>query len=181
MSLFNWFGKKEPPTVTAKSLVWMHAAARQKGVLQLMQKHSNSVLVAWFPETQRQWQTFMQQQGFNNKVMIARQINAVQLVNKMVILLEHYPLASKESAFLESLHSDSILITSSLDEPLFNYFGGDRISKLLEGMGMNGDEAIEHELVTSAIRNAQRKLEKNVLMEQTANSMQEWFDKNGRK
>ena len=113
--------------------------------------------------------------------MIARQVNALQLVNKMVILLEHYPLASKESAFLENLHSDSILITSSLDEPLFNYFGGDRISKLLEGMGVNGDEAIEHVLVTRAIRNAQRKLEKHVLMEQTANSMQEWFDKNGRK
>ncbi|MBC7826508.1 MAG: hypothetical protein H7122_02090 [Chitinophagaceae bacterium] len=181
MGLFNWLGKKEKhPPVRARTLVWMHGAAKQKGVLQLMKKNTNAVVIAWFPQTQQHWQNYLLQQGRSDTVMIVRQTSALQLVNKTVILLEHYPLAGKESAFLENLHGDNIYIAIALDDPLFNYFGGDRIAALLQAMGTNQDETIEHELVTRAIHNAQMKLEKRLSMENTANSMQEWFEKNAR-
>jgi len=44
----------------------------------------------------------------------------------------------------------------SLDDDLFKIFGGERISKILDGLGMEEDESIEHSFITKAIINAQR-------------------------
>ncbi|MBK6849929.1 MAG: preprotein translocase subunit SecA [Proteobacteria bacterium] len=47
----------------------------------------------------------------------------------------------------------------SLEDDLLRIFGSDRISGLMERLGMNDDEPIEHRFVTRAIGNAQKKVE----------------------
>ncbi len=47
----------------------------------------------------------------------------------------------------------------SLEDDLLRIFGADRITGLMERMGMEEDEPIEHGLVTRAIENAQKKVE----------------------
>src|SRR5581483_304900 len=47
----------------------------------------------------------------------------------------------------------------SLEDDLMRIFGGDRITGLMERLGMEEDVPIEHGLVTRAIENAQRKVE----------------------
>jgi preprotein translocase subunit SecA len=47
----------------------------------------------------------------------------------------------------------------SLEDDLMRIFGGDRITGLMETMGMKEDEVIEHSLLSRAIENAQRRVE----------------------
>ena len=47
----------------------------------------------------------------------------------------------------------------SLDDPLMRIFGSDRLSGLMQKLGMKEGEAIEHPWVTKSIENAQRKVE----------------------
>ena len=47
----------------------------------------------------------------------------------------------------------------SLEDDLLRIFGSDRISGIMEKLGMEEDEAIEHNMISRAIENAQRKVE----------------------
>ncbi len=47
----------------------------------------------------------------------------------------------------------------SLEDDLLRIFGGDRIGGLMERLGMEEGEAIEHDLLTGAIRRAQKRVE----------------------
>ncbi len=47
----------------------------------------------------------------------------------------------------------------SLEDDLMRLFGGDRMVGLVEKMGLEEDEAIEHRLLTNSIENAQKKVE----------------------
>ena len=47
----------------------------------------------------------------------------------------------------------------SLEDDLLRIFGSDRISSIMERLGMEEDEPIEHSMITRAIENAQRKVE----------------------
>lgn len=146
--------------------------------MQLLQQFPQAVLLAWFPESQLRWQSVLEQTGISRQVMLARSTSALQLANKTIILLEHYPIASKEETFLQSLQQQEIYVLGSLDEPIFSQFGGERIIDMMRRMGIREDEPVQHKLITQSLQNAQRKLEKKVTMEQTSHSMKEWFVKN---
>ncbi|MFQ5456856.1 MAG: SEC-C metal-binding domain-containing protein, partial [Myxococcota bacterium] len=47
----------------------------------------------------------------------------------------------------------------ALEDDLLRIFGGDRISPLMEKLGMEEGEAIEHKLVSRAVENAQKRVE----------------------
>ncbi len=47
----------------------------------------------------------------------------------------------------------------SLEDDLLRIFGSDRLSSIMDKLGMEEDEPIEHSMVTRAIENAQRKVE----------------------
>jgi len=153
----------------------MHEAGKQQGCISLLKQYSNVALIAWFPETQRHWQSFFEQHSIAATVLLARQVNLLQLVNKIIILLEHYPIFTKEHDFLQSLKVPEVIILSSMDEPLFTRFGGERIIDLMQKLGVDENEAIEHKLITQSLKQAQKKLEDKVITEHNANSMKEWF------
>jgi len=47
----------------------------------------------------------------------------------------------------------------SLEDDLLRIFGSDRLSAIMDKLGMEDDEAIEHNMISKAIENAQRKVE----------------------
>ncbi len=49
----------------------------------------------------------------------------------------------------------------SLEDELMRLFGSDRVKKVIEALGLDEDEAIEHSMLTKAIENAQKKVEGN--------------------
>jgi len=49
----------------------------------------------------------------------------------------------------------------SLEDDLMRLFGGDRVTKIVDALGMDEDDEIEHKMLTRAIENAQKKVEGN--------------------
>jgi len=99
-----------------------------------------------------------------------------------ILFYGHYPLPAKENDLLHKLQAGfpaaSVVFYSSLDEPAFKLFGGERITSLLDSMGMKEDEAIEHRLVSSSMQRAREKVASMVRSEQPTTSEVEWFSKN---
>ena len=179
MGLFSFLSRKETlPQVRIRDMIWMNAGGKKQGCLKLLQQNPNTALVAWFPETQQLWQQFFDLHNLPNQVLLASHLNTLQIANKTIIMLEHYPLAAKEDAFLQMIRQPEVIILSALDEPLFAKFGGESTIALMQKMGMKEDEAIEHKMVSESLRNAQAELEKKVTVHQNAQSMQDWFAKN---
>lgn len=90
-----------------------------------------------------------------------------------------YPISSKEDEVLELLveHEKTLpCFYVSLEDELMQHFGGDRVVKLMQRMGIAPDEFVEHQLISDAIRNAQAKVEKrNHGKDGRAISQKEWF------
>lgn len=99
-----------------------------------------------------------------------------------ILFFGHYPLPARENGLLQkvknSIPSASVVFYSSLDEPAFKMFGGEKLTSLLDTLGMKEDEAIEHSMVTKAMQRAREKVEAMVKLEQPATSETEWFAKN---
>jgi len=49
----------------------------------------------------------------------------------------------------------------SLEDDLMRLFGGDRVTRVVDALGMDEDDEIEHKILTKAIENAQKKVEGN--------------------
>ena len=71
-----------------------------------------------------------------------------------------------------------VVVYSSLTDPLFIQFGGEKIVEVLRKLGMDKNESIEHNMITTAIAKAQEKIAQKVQFEQTANSQEEWINRN---
>lgn len=99
-----------------------------------------------------------------------------------ILFFGHYPLPSKENGLLQKIQistpSAPIVFYSSLDEPAFDMFGGERLRNLVDKMGMKEDEAIEHTMVAHSMKRAREKVESLVRNELPAASEKEWFSKN---
>ena len=95
------------------------------------------------------------------------------------IFLEHYPLPEKDKAILRKtqivLGALSLEYYTSLDSPLFQFFGGQRIIEMLQKIGLEENETVEHSLISSSIKRAQEKLSKSVPVEYNAENEAEWY------
>lgn len=105
-------------------------------------------------------------------------------IDAAIFVLGHYPIAEVENKTLDALTmhfpGSRISFCLSLDDAFFSAFGSENIRSLMEKLGMDEEECIEHGFVTKAIRNAQEKISKKVLVETKAASEKEWFMKNVR-
>ena len=172
--MFGLFSSRTPD-VTVIDKVWMHKEAKYKACYQMIQIEPAYQLVAWFRQTQIELNTFIQQQGGNEKVYLSSDANKLIEVSKIPVFVEHYPLASKEQALFASLGLKEVYIFSALDEPLFLQFGGERITSLMEKLGMLPYEEVSHNLISRSIWNAQKKIAKKIRSEQQADAQDAWF------
>lgn len=176
MGLFNLF-KSKASAVKIVDMVWMSEDAKLNGSLKLLLDFPEATVISWFSDTQTKFRQFFLEKGIQKEVKVARTISSA-LLSDQIIFLEHYPLKSKEISLMQNWDVKKVIVLNSLDEPLFENFGSERIIGLMKTLGVKDDEAIENSMITSSIENAQEKLEKKVTFDNAANSSKEWFAKN---
>ena len=171
--MFNLFKKKEE-SVKVIDKIWMTQESKWNGLFELWKKDPEIVIIAWFSSTLHHIETlFSNETSSAVSLFSAREIHSSQLSDKKIIFAEHHPLRKKEQEAFSQWHLKEAIVHSALDEPLFKHFGGDKIVQLMKQMGMKDDSIIEHKMISNAIENAQEKIEKKVVTENTASSQQE--------
>ncbi|MFD2286896.1 hypothetical protein GJU39_09110 [Pedobacter petrophilus] len=93
----------------------------------------------------------------------------------MLIFVEHHPLQTEEQRKAEELGKDEITVFSSLSEPIFKLFSGERMVDLLKKMGLKEDEMIENDMISSAIQSAQKKIALKTIISGSARSQADWI------
>jgi hypothetical protein len=171
--------RKNNESVKYTDKVWLGEKSRFNAILEATRNDSQLLVICWFYDTLEKLQEhFSANSTPADNLLSAREINSLHIGDRKILFAEHYPLREKEVAVFEELKLKEVTIHSSLDEPLFTSFGGERIAELVKKLGMNENESIEHPMISNSIRNAQEKIARKVSFEQTARSQQDWFVKN---
>ena len=175
---FKLFGKKEP-VIIINDKIWMTADAKFRGLLEAWKNDQATVFICWFDETYRNLSAFFSKETDQTiTIYMAREAGANRLHDQPIIFAEHFPLSQKENEIYLRLGLNAVTIYSSLDEPLFTRFGGQKIGELMKKLGMPENESIENNMISNAIKNAQGKIAKKLVYEQAANYQADLFLKN---
>ena len=177
--MFNFLKKRETDSVKIQDKVWMNELSKFEFLCDEIKKHNDTLYVFWFDETLSKAELLLSKEIRTALPFItAREITSSAVAGRKIIFAEHYPLAQKEKDLFLKLHLKETQIWSSLDEPLFQHFGGEKIVAMMKKLGIKENEAVEHKMLTKSIQNAQQKIETKVLLEQSAASQKEWIERN---
>ncbi len=176
--MFNFFKNKEE-SIKVSDTVYISIKAKWQALFEQWQKNKTIVFIFWFEESKNDAETFFKDLTDESiTLLLTREAVTPQLAGKIPVFAEHYPLENKEQEQFKKMNLQSVQIYSSLSEPIFKQFGAERIIDLMSKLGLKENEAIEHSLITSSIKKAQKKIEKNIIVEHTAHSQAEWLQKN---
>ena len=175
--MFSLFGKKEAKTKIIDR-VFISSLAKETALLEKVNDGIGTIIIVWFEESFDRIKSLLSSKCISADVYMAREIAAHYIQNKFVLFFEHYPLFTKENELLEKLQLVEAIFYSALDEPFFSYFGGEKMISLMEKMGLSENEAVEHSMISSAIKNVQEKISRGIVIEHSATSQAEWFSKN---
>ena len=178
---FNLFGgkKEERPKKYFNDLTFLSAAAKQQALVRCLKDNPSVVAVAWFPDTVLQVKGLFVQEGIpESSIVDARNYSALKYPGRKIIFAEHYPVHEKELQLVENAEQESFDVYSSLDEPLFKFFNGERIIDVLKRMGGSETEAFQHSMISKSVESAQKKIAKRITVEQSGTSQAEWFKRN---
>ena len=171
--------KSKEPTIKIIDRVAFSESAKLEAMMTQWDSDKNTAFVFWFDESLRRAKLFFAGQTIEPVTLLSvREANNFQLQGGNAFFAEHYPLRSIEEEFYKKMKIKVLTIFSSLNEPLFNLFGAGKIIKAVKRLGIKGSEVIQHKLISKAIRNTQEKIEKKVLIDPSAQSQQEWLEKN---
>jgi len=177
--MFSFFGKKnEEPVIKITDHVWISSNAKMNACINSLKEKPGVIFICWFEDTLQQLQSFFGHHSVNAEAIMHRQASKGYIHKRLIIFAEHYPLATKERELFVSLELREAVIYNALDEPLFQYFGGENIKALLANLDMQPSESLEHPMINRALKNAQGKIAKQITLEQTARSQHEWFKRN---
>jgi hypothetical protein len=101
-------------------------------------------------------------------------------MGRTVYFLCHYPIIAEEEkvlAKLSSLGFTEFIFCLSFDDPMMAKFK-ERLVNILERLGLEENESIEHDMVASSIKNMRKKLNDKVKFEKKAKSAGEWYSIN---
>lgn len=171
--MFSLFKKKASIKITDK--VYLSEQAKFSALEKIIQEHPDTIFIAWFEQTKNKFTAFLNQKGVDFNVYLTREVASKNLPN--FVFIEHFPLFEKEMQFFESFESE-ISVYSALDEPFLAYFLNNNVTSLLQKMGADENECMDHKMITNAIQNIQKKLDKEVLIDSTATSQEDWMRKN---
>ena len=99
-----------------------------------------------------------------------------------VHLLERYPLPEPDELVLKMMdtRTDMGMPTAyvSLEEPWLAKMLGDRVKTLLDQMGADPNEVMEHSLISSSLRRVQQQMSEKVPRESPESSIDRWIKAN---
>jgi len=175
MPFLNLF-KKSPkgPIITVR--VWINQSEKENGCIKMANEDAKLSFIAWSTLTAQTFQDAFRKKGISNEVILAREVITSRLQGRNFVLLErHYDL-DKEIAFLQSLNSKEVLAQVSLSDPIMTAFNGDRIQKVMDTMGHEEGEYIEHKMIDQSIERAMRKIKEGELDGGFSEGLREWME-----
>jgi hypothetical protein len=176
--MFRLFRRREP-TVKCIDKVWLTEKDRFNALLDAARKDNQLVIICWFDDTFRRIEAHFSGGGMTPvSLLTAREARGRPLAGRKIVFAEHYPVYSKEEALFREMGLTEATVYSSLDEPLFTRFGGEKIAMLAKSLGMDGSAALEHPMISRSILRAQEKISGKISFEQSAASQKDWFEKN---
>lgn len=96
-----------------------------------------------------------------------------------IIVAEHHPKQSRDQAIIDAAKSlpcpSGMCFYFSLDDPLLNHFSGDSMQRLFKKMGGDENQCLSHHLITTALHNAQQKIESETQRDLQTESIEQWF------
>jgi hypothetical protein len=168
------FRKKEK-TPEVIDYVWISQEAKLKGMLQLHRDQPEKRLVVWSEQTKTQVQDFFTQQtGKSPEVLQAHKMLPYRMEGQSFLFLEHHLFFSKEMQLLRSWKIEEALFLNAIDDPFFHSFNAERILRLLQAMGINEDEYLQHRMITTSIQRAQKSAEKKGTIN-IPKEIEDWF------
>lgn len=174
MGIFSLFSKTG--SVPRTDLIWITAAAKLKGTPACLGNNRPDLCIAWFEETERTYNRILNEENqMNIGIKMAGSLRSFDCSGKTAVFLEHYPLYSREAALIEDYRPARVCFMNSLDDPLFQLFGGN-IASLMRSLGLGEEEFIENDMVSNAVIKAQKKVEKRIRDDFYARSGQEWIE-----
>jgi len=203
--MFSFLQKSTQPVHADK--VWKTRQACLKGMItesmKIISQSGNPVIISWFDDRQQSLLDFLTHHAVPYKLMNAyfelNENNTIYILNaglvstslhvdslkakqKTIVADGHYPLVDYENKIIEKLCSTDlkipILYCMSLEDPLLRAFGPDNIISLLEKLGLDDDETLDHPMVQKAIERTREKISTAVSSEIRTNNESEWFMKN---
>ncbi|WP_131537385.1 preprotein translocase subunit SecA [Pedobacter nototheniae] len=171
--MFGLFSKKDKG-VKVVDKIWISDEAKFHACVEFSKNNQNIIFIAWFDETKSALQAYFQKNNVEQQVYLADYLSSSQ-ANKEFLFVEHHPLSSEEQRIATEFGKDEITVLSSLSEPIFQLFGGDRIVDLMRKMGLKEDEMIEHNMISSSIKSAQEKIASKTLINGSARSQADWL------
>lgn len=169
---------KRRPSVPITDEVWISQNSKLEKYKRLLRKNGSYLFVFWFEESFLKFRTALDLAENSPNIAYAHELSVADLMDRIPIFCEHHPLRKTEQDLFLSLMFKEVTIYSSLDEPLFQKFGGEKVAELMKKLGVAGN-SISHSWVSASIRRAQEKIAEKVSIEQrTRSSQEEWFSLN---
>ncbi|HJN11124.1 MAG TPA: preprotein translocase subunit SecA [Pirellulaceae bacterium] len=192
------FGSKKRTNVeVVPDLIWMTTDAKFAGLAKAVEERSKSetvaiLLVGHFPDVlarleelanRRTWRVPLQAVPASNlDTELATSLNLDESAILDIIVGERHPLPSVDDgleAFADELSCRCRFAHHiSLEDPVLEIFGGEWVQNVLRKLGMSEDEAIEAQMVSRRIRQAQQKIEGRAFGSSDAESAAAWLKKN---
>jgi len=199
MSLFDFlFGNKVASnSEILDDRIWISQNAKFKGLARELVERPNRdsvaiLLVGHFADTLEKLTavTGAYQGNFPVMATLANQMT-VDIASKLslgpadiieLIVAERHPLSSADDRLLQFAEELPCRCRVShhlaLDDPLLKQFVGEWLAGILESLGMTEDEAVESNMVSRRVKQAQQKIESSALGNRDADSAEEWFKEN---
>ncbi len=171
--MFGFFSSSKNK-VKVVDKVWMTRAARLQACKAMHAANPQCLFIVWFEESAAALKHVVPAEA----VIPADHVEVQKLQNRLVVFFEHYPLRRVEEELYQRLNLTEVNVLSALDEPLFKFFGGERLQEIMRRLGMDEQEIVGHSMIASSIKRAQEKLAQRVISEQRTTSQEKWFDLN---
>lgn len=175
MSFLNFF-KKSPKGPSIHVRVWINQVAKEKACVRMASSDPTLIFIAWSTVTSQHFEMVFKRQDITNEVMMAKDVLPSRVRGQNFVFLERHFDSVKEKKFLESMNAKDVLAHVSLNDPLMSSFNSDRILKVMDKMGHNHDECIEHQMVNKSIERAMEKIKNGDLGEGRSRVLMEWME-----
>jgi hypothetical protein len=192
------FGSKKHTNVeVVPDHIWMTSLAKFAGLAKDVEDRAQSgtvaiLLVAHVPDVLARLEELANQLALSVPVKAVPAVNLdVDLATSLnldksaiidVIVGERHPLPSVDDRLEE--FADELPCRCrfshhiSLEDPVIKIFAGEWVGNVLRKLGISEDQAIESNMVSRRIRQAQQKIEGRAFGSSDANTAAEWLEKN---
>ncbi len=167
-----FFSRNKGPKV--RDVMYLDEQACVAAVHEWLQAHPAGKAALWFQQDLEHFRGLLSPEA-GERVVLAQRLPFARLAPGDVLFIGHYPLRSTETSLYDELGLQEPLVYGHLDMPFMRLFGSERIKDMMVKMGMQPNEAIEHNMISTAIKNALDKITAKVPTDMPARSEEEWL------